>query len=66
MRNRDVTGTDCNVRPSHLGLIVCRHCLNVIDTLDTNRVRIFYGECDDCRKGGRGENEKNANEVDEQ
>ena len=30
-----------------LGTIICRHCKNIIDTLDTNRVAFFYSECKD-------------------
>ncbi len=31
--------------PLHLGTLVCRHCGEIIDTLPTDGVKIFYGEC---------------------
>ncbi|TMV06606.1 GapA-binding peptide SR1P [Paenibacillus thermoaerophilus] len=31
--------------PLHLGTLVCRHCGEIIDTLPTNGVKLFYGEC---------------------
>jgi hypothetical protein len=34
----------------NLGVIVCKHCLNVIDTVDTERVQTYYSDCQepDC------------------
>lgn len=29
-----------------LGVILCKHCKQEIDTVDTNGVRIFYVECE--------------------
>lgn len=31
-----------------LGTIICRHCNRFIDVLDTNRVAIFYSQCNDA------------------
>ncbi|WP_084423172.1 GapA-binding peptide SR1P [Cohnella thermotolerans] len=31
--------------PLHLGTLVCRHCGEIIDTLPTSGVKLFYGEC---------------------
>ena len=35
-----------------LGVILCKYCYHMIDTVDTDGVRIFYGECeqDECIK----------------
>jgi hypothetical protein len=30
-----------------LGTIICKHCDSIIDTLDTEKVTIFYGICED-------------------
>lgn len=29
-----------------LGTIICRQCGEIIDTLDTEKVTTFYGECE--------------------
>jgi hypothetical protein len=31
--------------PLHLGTLVCRRCGEIIDTLPTDGVKLFYGEC---------------------
>lgn len=31
----------------NLGTVLCKHCMKIIDTLDTKRVKKFYVECDD-------------------
>ncbi|MFC5648741.1 GapA-binding peptide SR1P [Paenibacillus solisilvae] len=40
-----------------LGYIICKRCGAIIDTLPTNRVKRFYGECaeecEDKNEGGR-------------
>ncbi|WP_082882312.1 GapA-binding peptide SR1P [Paenibacillus swuensis] len=35
----------------HLGVIVCRSCGTMVDTLDTDRVIVYSGVCDhsECR-----------------
>ncbi|MEX1030303.1 MAG: GapA-binding peptide SR1P [Paenibacillaceae bacterium] len=33
--------------PLHLGVILCKHCNCIIDTLDTDNVVTYYSECDD-------------------
>jgi len=33
-------------RSLNLGVILCKHCGEMIDTLDTDRVITYYGECD--------------------
>ncbi|HEY0828944.1 MAG TPA: GapA-binding peptide SR1P [Bacilli bacterium] len=33
-------------RVTVLGVILCKYCNQEIDTVDTNGVRIFYGECE--------------------
>jgi hypothetical protein len=30
-----------------LGTIICKHCDSIIDTLDTEKVTVFYGICED-------------------
>ncbi len=30
----------------HLGMILCRHCNALIDTLDTSGVKVFYSVCE--------------------
>ncbi|MEX2415103.1 MAG: GapA-binding peptide SR1P [Paenibacillaceae bacterium] len=38
--------------PLHLGVILCKYCNSILDTLDTDNVVIYYSECDqdDCRE----------------
>lgn len=31
-----------------LGTIICRYCNRFIDAIDTNRVAIFYSQCNDA------------------
>ena len=32
-------------KPLDLGIILCKHCKHVIDTLDTENSIIYYSEC---------------------
>ncbi|MFE0599180.1 GapA-binding peptide SR1P [Paenibacillus lactis] len=43
----------------NMGVIICRHCSSLVDTVDTNKIAVFYGVCDkpECRqlhKAGEG------------
>lgn len=40
--------------PLHLGVIICKHCNAMVDTLSTNKVRTYHGVCDECREQHRG------------
>ncbi|WP_106769277.1 GapA-binding peptide SR1P [Paenibacillus faecalis] len=35
-----------------MGVIICTHCNSQVDTLDTDRIAVFYGVCDktECRQ----------------
>ncbi len=35
-----------------LGSILCKHCGNLIDTVDTEKVMIYYSDCLQCNKEG--------------
>ncbi|WP_442601301.1 GapA-binding peptide SR1P [Paenibacillus sp. KN14-4R] len=35
----------CNARSLELGVIMCKHCGTIIDTVDCNRVKTFYSDC---------------------
>lgn len=35
---------------NELGMVICKHCGEVLYTLPTNRVRKTYGVCDKCVK----------------
>lgn len=34
-------------RGIELGTIICKHCDSIIDTLDTEKVTVIYGVCED-------------------
>ncbi|MCR8642509.1 GapA-binding peptide SR1P [Paenibacillus sp. N1-5-1-14] len=34
-----------NARSLELGVIICKHCGTIIDTVNTNRVQTFYSDC---------------------
>lgn len=34
-----------SVSVTPMGLILCKHCHEIIDTLDTEKVTIYYSEC---------------------
>lgn len=38
---------------SEMGLIVCKYCNEIIDSMDTEKVTIYYGICkkEECRQG---------------
>lgn len=40
----------------HMGVIVCRHCNCIVDTVDTSKIAVFYGVCEkqECRQLHRG------------
>lgn len=38
---RNISGRTLN-----LGVILCKHCGEIIDTVDTNRVITYYSQCD--------------------
>jgi hypothetical protein len=40
------------VGSKNLGSILCRHCGNLIDTVDTEKVIIYYADCLQCNKEG--------------
>ncbi|ACX66988.1 GapA-binding peptide SR1P [Paenibacillus sp. Y412MC10] len=41
-----------SVKKVNMGVILCRHCNALIDTVDTNRIATFYGVCNqpECRQ----------------
>jgi hypothetical protein len=43
-------------RSINLGTILCKHCNEMIDTLDTDRVIIYYGVCDQKACVGQSNN----------
>lgn len=46
----------------HLGTVVCRHCGEIIDTLPTDGVKLFYGECaSKTCSGAKGVREDDCN-----
>ncbi len=52
------------LEPLPLGVILCKHCHCTLDTVDTEKVAIFYLECDQAACIlSRGDEEKWQNEV---
>lgn len=48
-----------SMKQINMGVIICRHCSSLVDTVDTNKIAVFYGVCDkpECRqlhKAGEG------------
>jgi hypothetical protein len=35
-----------NQSEKHLGVVVCKHCGTLLDTLDTDGINVFYGACE--------------------
>ncbi|MFC6227978.1 GapA-binding peptide SR1P [Paenibacillus allorhizosphaerae] len=33
--------------PIELGTIICKHCMSVIGTIDSEKVTLYYSECPD-------------------
>lgn len=42
-----------------LGMIICTHCGEIIDTLDTEKVVTYYGACgkEECAENGSANSE---------